>query len=119
MKSTLESRPVFVRLPDHVRGHFLICFLALCICRYLEYKLDKANRHASVDEITDGLSGASVALINPAKDVEIYGTQGFTPTVKAIMEVLGLTAPDVYEDGPSLRKKLKLYCAVRDLFSTT
>lgn len=31
MKSTLHARPVFVRTEKHIRGHFMMCYLALII----------------------------------------------------------------------------------------
>lgn len=119
LKSTFEARPVYVRLPEHVRGHFLICFLALCVHRYLEYKLKEAGKPATTDEIVGGLNNASIALINPTKTVEFYGTSGFNATVGNIMRTAGLTLPATYEDASSLRKKLRLYCRVRDLFGST
>jgi len=45
LKSSLQARSVYVRLPEHVRGHFLTCYLALCISRYLEHKLNDACKH--------------------------------------------------------------------------
>ncbi|MGI6164648.1 MAG: IS1634 family transposase [Limnochordia bacterium] len=41
IKSEFRARPVYLRTPDHINAHFLICFVALLIMRVLEYKLDK------------------------------------------------------------------------------
>ena len=38
-KSDLEARPVFVSKEDHIKAHFLICFVALVIARIIELKL--------------------------------------------------------------------------------
>ena len=35
-KTDLESRPVYVHLPQHIEAHFLICFLALLATRLLQ-----------------------------------------------------------------------------------
>ena len=35
IKSQLETRPVYVRTPEHIPGHFLTCFLALIHVRLL------------------------------------------------------------------------------------
>ncbi len=43
MKSNLEARPIFVWTESSIRGHFVMCYLALVIQRYLEYKLRKEN----------------------------------------------------------------------------
>lgn len=119
LKSNFRARPVYVRLEDHIRGNFLICFLALCLQRFLEYKLKKENKKANTDQIIDGLNNALIALINPAKGIEFYGTCGFNAVVKGIMNVVGQLPPLTYEEAGSLRKKLRLYCAVRDLFGST
>jgi transposase len=39
IKSDLEGRPVFVWTEEHIRAHFLICFIALTIIRIIQYKL--------------------------------------------------------------------------------
>lgn len=31
MKTTLTTRPVFVRRPSHIRGHFMVCYIALIL----------------------------------------------------------------------------------------
>lgn len=40
-KTCLESRPVYVRLNEHIEAHFATCFLSLVLIRLLEEKLDK------------------------------------------------------------------------------
>ena len=37
-KSDLEGRPVYVRTEEHIRAHFLICFIALIVIRIIQYK---------------------------------------------------------------------------------
>lgn len=119
LKSSLQARPVYVRLPEHVRGHFLTCYLALCISRYLEHKLNEAGKHRTPDEIVHSLNSARIALINPTPKVEFYGTSGFNETVADIMSVVGLTVPDTFEQPSTLRRKLKVFAAMRDLFTST
>ncbi|MCR5811078.1 MAG: IS1634 family transposase [Lachnospiraceae bacterium] len=41
-KSILESRPVYVRLNEHIDAHFATCYMALVLIRLLEIKLDHA-----------------------------------------------------------------------------
>lgn len=40
MKTEFKSRPAYVTLDEHIKAHFLTCFLALVVYRYLEKKLD-------------------------------------------------------------------------------
>jgi hypothetical protein len=39
MKSTLETRPVYVNTPEHIQAHLMICFIALTMLRILQHKL--------------------------------------------------------------------------------
>ncbi len=39
IKSDLDGRPVYVRKPEHIAAHFLICFIALTMLRILQYKI--------------------------------------------------------------------------------
>lgn len=39
LKSDLYARPVFVWSNDHIRAHFLICFVALLLIRIIQYKM--------------------------------------------------------------------------------
>mgnify|MGYP001583436454 CR=1 FL=1 len=41
-KSDLETRPIFHRKEDAIRAHILICFVALCIGKYLEIKTSRS-----------------------------------------------------------------------------
>jgi transposase len=38
-KSTLEGRPIFVRTPEHINAHFLVCFIALTMIRVIQYRV--------------------------------------------------------------------------------
>lgn len=40
IKGDLEARPVYLSREEHIRAHFLICFIALAIARILEHKLN-------------------------------------------------------------------------------
>jgi transposase DDE domain len=40
MKTDFSARPVYLQDENRIRAHFLICFLALTLYRYLEKKLD-------------------------------------------------------------------------------
>lgn len=39
MKSDLYARPVFVKKNEHIRAHFLICFVALLIIKILQHRM--------------------------------------------------------------------------------
>ena len=39
MKSTLETRPVYVHTPEHIQTHSVICFMALTMMRVIQHKI--------------------------------------------------------------------------------
>ena len=41
MKSDLDARPVFLQLEETIKGHFLICYLAVLLERILQFKVLK------------------------------------------------------------------------------
>ena len=52
MKTDFKARPVYLQTEDHIRSHFLTCFIALMIYRILEKKLKEAF---TCEEIIDTL----------------------------------------------------------------
>lgn len=64
-KSDLEGRPVFVRSPEHINAHFLICFIALAMIRLIQCRILKFQGKSLLDE--DGWeSGLSADRIKKA-----------------------------------------------------
>jgi transposase len=61
LKSDLYARPVFVSKNEHIRAHFLICFVALLIVRIIQHKMgDKA---LSAERIARSLNAATCRVI--------------------------------------------------------
>lgn len=52
MKSEFEARPVYLHRKERILAHFITCFIALIVYRYLEKRL---NEKFSCDEIINGL----------------------------------------------------------------
>ena len=48
MKTDFETRPVFLHDDVRIKAHFLICFLALVIYRYLERDLENAISYETI-----------------------------------------------------------------------
>jgi transposase len=49
-KSDLEGRPVYVRTPEHINAHFLICFIALTMIRLIQYRALKFQGRNTLNE---------------------------------------------------------------------
>ena len=39
MKSDLDARPVFLQTEESIKGHFLICYVAVLLERILQFKI--------------------------------------------------------------------------------
>jgi transposase len=57
LKSGLEIRPVFLRVEDHVRGHILVCFLALVLGAALQRLLKEQRADGSYSDVLSDLEG--------------------------------------------------------------
>ena len=62
IKSDLEGRPIHVWTEEHIKAHFLVCFIALTIIRILQYKiLKKENKSTlNVDGWEQGLTAEKI-----------------------------------------------------------
>jgi transposase len=48
LKSEIEIAPVYHRLPDRIRAHAQICFMALIVCRVMLQRLKQAKNDLSL-----------------------------------------------------------------------
>lgn len=55
-KSTLDARPVYLTLKEHINAHFFICFISLVIARLVEIRLK--NKY-TIEKILDSLRSVS------------------------------------------------------------
>lgn len=100
MKVTLESRPIYVRTPEHIQAHLMICFMALTIMRVMQHKIKavlppqeeeccwmyglpgKRFAKALADWQVDKLPGDYYRMLDVASE-----------DLKVILKALGMTIP--------------------------
>ena len=70
MKTDFSARPVYLKDENRIKAHFLICFLALTIYRFLEKKLDSKY---TCEELLDTLKAINFVEVQE---------QGFIPAYK-------------------------------------
>ena len=70
MKTDFSARPVYLQDENRIRAHFLICFLALTVYRFLEKKLGSKY---TCEELLDTLKAMNFVEVQE---------QGFIPTYK-------------------------------------
>jgi transposase len=61
MKTDLYARPVFVSKNEHIRAHFLICFVALLLIRILQHRM--GEKALSAERIARGLGAATCKVL--------------------------------------------------------
>ena len=70
-KTEFEARPVFLQRDDRIRAHFLTCFLALILYKYLAKKVNRGGKHFSPREI--------IGTLQDMNFLSIAG-EGYIPT---------------------------------------
>ena len=62
MKGTLETRPVFVQTPEHIKAHLMVCFMALTMIRIIQRKTRLSAKPAKGEsKWSYGIPGARVS----------------------------------------------------------
>jgi transposase len=98
-KSDLEGRPVYVRTPEHINAHFLICFIALTMIRLIQYKVLKFQGKSTQNEDSweSGITADRIkeALVSFQADALPGGYHRLTKPndgMRLILENIGLDA---------------------------
>jgi len=56
LKTDLRARPVFVWNDEHIKGHFAMCFISLCMLRYAQHLLEKSiDKSVSAAQIMEAI----------------------------------------------------------------
>ena len=102
IKSDLEGRPIYVWTEEHIKAHFLICFIALTIVRIIQYKILKYENKSTlnVDGWEQGITADKIkqALNNFKACSDKNGTCLIsTPDIQIekIVKSLGIEMPDL------------------------
>jgi len=72
MKTDFDARPVYLQRDDRIRAHFLTCFLALLLYKYLEKKINRCGNHFSTEEIISTLSDMNFLAIQGEGYIPTY-----------------------------------------------
>lgn len=64
MKTNFDARPVYLRKPERIRSHFLICYTALLIYRLIECKLDDNLTHTTTSNLIKTLQNMNIINID-------------------------------------------------------
>ena len=84
MKTDFKARPVYLQTEEHIRAHFLTCFIALIVYRILEKKLQEAY---SCEEIIDTLR--TMCMARPQEKMGYIPVYTRTDLTDALHETAG------------------------------
>lgn len=82
-KSDLKARPVFLSTENHIRAHFLTCFVSLLLMRLMEYRLDWNFSSSSIQQALANASGTRIGS-------SLYVFDYYDSVLEAIGKDLGI-----------------------------
>lgn len=119
MKTNLDARPVYVWTPKKIRGHFLVCYLAMVMERLAHYRIEQAGIDLSGEQVIEMLGQAKMTILEQDKSKKtLYLKQGisanteknnaYSAAVDELMRVVGIDPPAAIEDSIGLARKMKV-----------
>jgi transposase len=93
LKSDIEIGPVYHRLPQRIRAHALVCFLALVLYRVMRMRLKAAKRCESPTTLLESLKRIHQQTVETGEGKTLTGLTEITPAQKSLFAALELTPP--------------------------
>ena len=101
MKGDLDTRPIYVRTPEHVTAHLLICMIALILLRIIQKRLKDSGIVKPNPDVywSSGLSGSRIqTALNKWKVDPLPGNlyrfmDIDDPDLKQILDAFGVNIP--------------------------
>ena len=93
LKSDIEIGPVYHRLPQRIRAHALICFMALVLYRVMRMRLKAAKRSESPTTLLEQLKRIHQQTAVTAEGKTLTGLTDITAAQKSLFAALDLTLP--------------------------
>ena len=101
LKSGLELRPMFHRNEDRIRGHIMVCFLALVMESFLAHRLKEIGCEASVKDVLHDVSQIKASLVATNGEEQIIRTELMGEANAAFVAIGTSAPPRVLEKLPS------------------
>jgi transposase len=93
LKSDIEIGPVYHRLPQRIRAHAMICFMALILFRVMLMRLKAAKRSESSTSLLESLKRIHHQTVETTEGKTLTGLTEITPAQKSLFAALELTPP--------------------------
>ncbi|MGD9761968.1 MAG: IS1634 family transposase [Candidatus Izemoplasmatales bacterium] len=99
-KTDLEGRPIYVWTDEHIKGHFLTCYLALTLYRLLQLKLDKPY---PIHQLKEALNSAKAVHL----EKDYYLLHSTQPIFIELSKCYDISLNYEYIRFEGLRKEIK------------
>ncbi len=93
LKSTMQSRPIYLHTKEHIEGHFVICFLAFLLERELEVRIRQRNLEFSADKIKQALNSMMFREIVVDENT-FFAKSKNEPFASKLFEILKIKLPN-------------------------
>ena len=93
LKSEIEIAPMFHRLPERIRAHGLICFLALVLHRVMRMRLKAKGNAASPERALQMLRQVQRHRIHLPNDHAVTGLSSVSPAQAELFAALEVPRP--------------------------
>jgi transposase len=93
LKSDIEIGPLYHRLPQRIRAHALICFIALVLYRVMRMRLKAAKRSESPTTLLEQLKRIHQQTVETGEGERLTGLTEITPAQKSLFAALDLKPP--------------------------
>lgn len=102
LKSEIEIGPVFHRLPERIKAHAAICFMALILYRIMRLKLKAANNVLSPERALENLRRIQRHRIQLNGENPVEGISIITDEQAKVFQALGVRKPAATQQLPLL-----------------
>ena len=93
LKSEIEIGPVYHRLPERIRAHAQICFMALILHRIMRSRLKSANTGLSPERAVEQLTRIQHHRIRIAQGDPVTGVSTIGSEQAKVFRALGVRKP--------------------------
>ena len=115
MKGNLDSRPLYVRTPEHIHAHLLTCMIALTVVRIIQNKIVSFKGKNTTKNWEMGLSGERLTQALNAWTVSLYTDNMYrfnnidSGDLKLILDAFNINIlPDLYSKADLKQLKSKI-----------
>jgi transposase len=93
LKSQIEIAPVYHRLPERIRAHTFICFLAFVIQRVMRYRLKKNGFPMSPEELLYRLRAVQHHRVRLGTGKQLPGVTTIRPEQQRLFKAIEVEKP--------------------------